>query len=235
MAYIAIEQNRDSLGQPEVLPQHEVKQLFEVAQNSVSGAVSLLRDFLGASPDIRLNCLSFLPVPVLLDRIRLYYQDNLGFHLRFAGDISGEIYTLFRQRDAFAIIERMNGARRKPGKPLDRMETAVLTEMVHILANSFWRVISEKAALNWWFSPPTRVNDPARSLAYSAKVFNLDQQLLHFEFVIPIGSIRFQYILLPSRGSVSKLLAGLAGSSAGPETPPAEAEAAAAAETENDA
>jgi chemotaxis protein CheY-P-specific phosphatase CheC len=209
MAYIAIEQNRDTIGQAVVLPQQELKELFEIAQAGATGAVASLRDFLGTSSDIQLNCLSFLPVSVLLDRIRLYYQDNLGFHLRFSGDISGEIYTLMRERDAFLIIERMLGAKRKSGKPLDRLEVSVLAEMIHIMANSFWRAMSEKTALNWWFSPPARVNDPARSLAYSAKVFNLDQLLIHFEFLIPGSGIRFQYVFLPSQNTLARLLEGL--------------------------
>lgn len=218
MAFIAIEQDQDSIREPLHLPPHEVRQLFEIAQTGATGSIGSLRDFLGTGAEIHLNCLSFLPIPVLLDRIRLFYRDNLGFHLRFSGDIAGEIYAFFGERDALALIERMLGQKRKPGKPLNRIEVSVLTEMVHIISNSFWRTMAERAALNWWFTPPVMVSDLSRSLAYSSKVYTLDHLLIHFEFLIPMPEIRFQYIILPSENTIEKLLSHLASA-------PAEADA----------
>jgi hypothetical protein len=50
------------------------------------------------------------------------------------------------------------------------------------------------------------VSDLSRSMAYSAKVYNLDSLLIHFEFIIPVSDIRFQYIILPGQNTIQKIL-----------------------------
>lgn len=209
MSNVVIEQNEASIREELYLPPLEVKHLYTVAQAGAASSINSLRDFLGMNVDIHLNCLTFLPFPILIDRIKLYYQNNIGFHLRFSGDITGEIYTFFRDQDALNLIERMMGQKRKPGRGLNRIETSVLSELVNIVSNTFWRALSEKTLLNWYFTPPTPVTDLNRSLIYSAKIYNLDNLLLHFEYIIPILEIRFQFIILPAKNTMNKILSKL--------------------------
>lgn len=209
MTNVVIEENEVSIRDDFYLPPLEVKHLYTIAQKGAANSINSLRDFLGMNVDIHLNCLSFLPLPVLIDRIKLYYQNHLGFHLRFSGDISGEIYTFFRETDAQHLIERMLGQKRKPGRRLNRVETSVISELVNIISNTFWRALSEKTMLNWYFTPPTPVADLNRSLIYSAKIYNLDKHLLHFEYIIPILEIRFQFIILPAKNTMNKILSKL--------------------------
>lgn len=209
MSNVVIEQNESSIREDFYLPPLEIKHLYAIAQNGAANSINSLRDFLGVNVDIHLNCLSFLPFPVLIDRIKQFYQNNIGFHLRLSGDITGEIFTFFREADAQSLIERMLGQKRKPGRRLNRVETSVLSELVNIISNAFWRALSEKTSLNWYFTPPAPVIDLNRSLVYSAKIYNLDNLLLHFEYIIPILEIRFQFIILPAKNTMNKILAKL--------------------------
>lgn len=209
MPNVVIEQNESSVREELYLPAQEIKQLYAIAQDGATGSINSLRDFLGMNADIHLNCLTFLPFSILIDRIKLFYQDNIGFHLRFSGDIAGEIYAFFREPDALTLIERMMGQKRKPGRGLNRVETSVISELVNIISNTFWRSLSEKASLNWYFTPPTPVSDLNRSLIYSAKIYNLDNLLLHLEYLIPILEIRFQFIILPTKNTMNKILTKL--------------------------
>ena len=209
MSNVVIEQNEASIRHEIYLPPQEIKHLYAIAQNGATDSINSLRDFLGMNVDIHLNCLGFLPFSILIDRIKLYYQNNIGFHLRFFGDIAGEIYTFFCEQDALNLIERMLGQKRKPGRGLNRVETSVLSELVNIISNTFWRALSEKTNLNWYFTPPAPVADLNRSLIYSAKIYNLDNLLLHFEYIIPLLEIRFQLIILPAKNTMNKILAKL--------------------------
>ena len=210
MTSIVIEQNESSIREQISLPPSEIEKLYEIAQTGAKESISSLREFLGAGADIHLNCLSFLPLPVLLDRIKLYYPNHLAFHMRFSGEISGEIYTFFREMDAGVLIDRMVGHKHlKHHKSFNRIEISVLSELVNILANSFWRAMTKEIRLNWWVTPPTRVNDLSRSLTYSAKVYTLDQFLIHFEYLVPLLEIRIQLIMLPSLNTINKLVAKL--------------------------
>ena len=209
MSNVVIEQNESSIREDFYLPPLEVKHLYAIAQNGAANSINSLRDFLGMNVDIHLNCLTFLPFPVLIDRIKMFYQNNIGFHLRFSGDITGEIFTFFREPDAQNLIERMLGQKRKPGRSLNRVETSVISELVNIISNTFWRALSEKTLLNWYFTPPTPVGDLNRSLIYSAKIYNLDNLLLHFEYIIPVLDIRFQFIILPAKNTMNKILSKL--------------------------
>lgn len=209
MSNVVIEQNESSIREEIHLPPQEIKQLYTIAQNGATSSINSLRDFLGINVDIHINCLTFLPFSILIDRIKLFYQNSIGFHLRFSGDITGEIYTFFREQDAQNLIERMLGQKRKPGRSLNRVETSVISELVNIISNTFWRALSEKTSLNWYFTPPTPVSDLNRSLIYSAKIYNLDNLLLHFEYIIPILEIRFQFIILPAKHTMNKILSEL--------------------------
>lgn len=207
---VAIEQDESTVQNQICLLPQEIEKLYEVAQMGASGALNSLRDFLGTPTDIHLNCLSFMPLPILIDRIRLYYPEHVAFHLRFAGEISGEIYTFFQEKDALALIQEMMGTRRlKNNKSLNRIEVSVLTELVNILSNSFWRSLTEKAALNWWFTPPSRISNLERVLNYSAKVYNLDHLLVHYEYLIINLEIRVQLIMLPTKSTMKKILTKL--------------------------
>ena len=207
MSYIAIEQNEATLQSGINLPPQEIAMLYQIAQTGASGSVIGLRDFLGANASIHLNCLSFLPLPIMIERIKMFYPNHLAFHLRFFGEISGELYVLFRDEDVTALIGRIMGQQRrlKLVKRLNRIELSVLAELVNILANSFWRVLTEETSLNWWINPPTHLNDLAKTLTYSAKVYNIDQLLLHLEFLIMFSEIRIQFIMLPSQNTISKI------------------------------
>ncbi len=209
MPNVVIEQNEASIRDEFYLPPQEIKNLYKIAQNGATCSIGSLRDFLGMNVDIHLNCLTFLPFSILVDRIKLFYQNNIGFHLRFSGDISGEIYAFFRQQDALHLVERMLGQKRKPTRSLNRVETSVISELVNIISNTFWRALSEKTSLNWYFTPPTPVSDLNRSLIYSSKIYNLDNLLIHFEYIIPILEIRFQFIILPARNTINKILSEL--------------------------
>jgi chemotaxis protein CheY-P-specific phosphatase CheC len=209
MPYIAIEHDLDAVPEPLDLPSHQVKQLFDIAQAGAVGSVGSLRDFLGTAADIHLNYLAFIPVSVLLERIRQQHRNALGFQMRFSGDISGEIFTFFKEQEAFSLVEKMLGTKRRSHQPLNPLELSVLAELVNIISNSFWRVMADQADLNWWFSPPTRLRDPNRTLTYSAKVRNYDHLIIHFEFLIPSFNLRFQYIILPTHNSIHKLLHSL--------------------------
>lgn len=210
MPQVAIEQDESTIHDQIYLLPQEIEKLYEVAQTGASRSVSSLREFLGINTEIHLNYLSFLSLPILLDRIKLYYPNHLGFHLRFSGEISGEIYTFFQEQDALTLIQQMMGNKRtKSNKALNRIEVSVLSELVNILSNSFWRALTEKALINWWITPPTRINDLARSLTYSAKVYTLDHLLAHFEFIIPMMEIRIQLVMLPTQNTMKKLLSKL--------------------------
>lgn len=207
MAYFALEKDELTINDQFFLPPQEVARLFEIAQTGASGSVHSLRDFLGLTGEIQVNCLSFLPFHVLLDRIALYYQNHIGFHLRFSGEISGEIYTFFRDQHALMIIERMLGRKRKKswGK-LNRIEISVLSELANIISNSFWRSLAEQATLNWWITPPVYVTDLCRSISNSAKVHALEPMLIHFEYLVPSLGLRTQMVLLPNQHTLKKIL-----------------------------
>lgn len=207
---VAIEQDESTVhNQIYLLPQ-EIEKLYEAAQTGATDALNSLRDFLGIQTDIHLNCLSFMPLPILIDRIRLYYPEHVAFHLRFAGEISGEIYTFFQEKDALALMHQLMGTRRlKNSKIMNRVEVSVLTELVNIISNSFWRSLTEKATLNWWFTPPCRISNLERVLNYSAKVYNLDHLLVHYEYLIINLEIRIQLIMLPTKSTMKKILTKL--------------------------
>jgi chemotaxis protein CheY-P-specific phosphatase CheC len=210
MLNIAIEQDESSIHEDIYLPPSEVKMLYEIAQKGASESINSLRDFLGTTNDIHLNCLSFLPLPIMIERIKLFYPNHLGFHIRFSGEISGEIFTFFREEDAIFLVDKITGHRRlKSLKNINRVEISVLAELVNILSNSFWRTLTEKTAFNWWFTPPTRVNDLSRALSYSAKVYTLDHLLIHFEYLIPNLEIRIQLLMLPTQHTMKKILGKL--------------------------
>jgi chemotaxis protein CheY-P-specific phosphatase CheC len=210
MLNIAIEQNETSIQEEIFLPPQEIKKLYEAAQKGAAESINSLRDFLGPTNDIHLNCLSFLPLSVMVDRIKIFYPNHLGYHLRFSGEISGEIYTFFRETDALFLVEKITGQKRlKNLKNINRVEISVLAELVNILANAFWRTLTEKTAFNWWFTPPTRVNELSKALSYSAKIYTLDNLLIHFEYLIPNLEIRIQSLMLPTQHTIQKLLTKL--------------------------
>lgn len=207
MPYIAIEQDESSIHDQICLLPQEMEKLYEVAQKGAASSVNSLRDFLGTSTDIHLNCLSFLPLPILIDRIKMFFPNHLAFHLRFSGEIAGEIYTFFQEQDALVLIQKMMGNKRL--KSINRVEVSVLTELVNILANSFWRALTEQAQLKWWITPPSRVNELGRALTYSSKVYTLDHLLIHLEYLIPMLEIRIQFTMLPTKSTIKKILAKL--------------------------
>ncbi len=207
MLNIAIEQNEASIQENYFLPPQEIKKLYEVAQRGAAESVNSLRDFLGSYNDIHLNCLSFLPLTMMIDRIKMFYSNHLGYHMRFSGEISGEIYTFFRESDAIFFVDKINGHRKiKNLGDINRVEISFLAELVNILSNAFWRGLTEKTSLKWWFTPPTRVNELDRSLAYSAKVYAIDSLLIHFEYLIPNLEIRIQMVMMPTENTLQKIL-----------------------------
>lgn len=210
MLNIAIEQNEASIQEEILLPPQEIKKLYEIAQKGAAESINSLRDFLGTTNDIHLNCLSFLPLPVMIERIKLFYPNPLGYHIRFSGEISGEIFTFFRENDAIFLVDKITGHKRlKTIKDINRVEISVLAELVNILSNAFWRTLTEKTSFNWWFTPPTRVNELSKALSYSAKIYTLDNLLIHFEYLIPNLEIRIQLLMLPTRHTIQKLLTKL--------------------------
>jgi chemotaxis protein CheY-P-specific phosphatase CheC len=210
MLNIAIEQNEATIQEDFFLQPQEIKKLYEIAQKGAAKSVSSLRDFLGGNNDIHLNCLSFLPLPIMIERIKLFYPNHLGYHIRFSGEISGEIFTFFRESDAIYLVDKINGHRHlKTLKNINRIEISFLGELVNILSNAFWRTLTEKTAFNWWFTPPTRVNDLNRALSYSAKIYTLDNLLIHFEYLIPNLEIRIQLLMMPTQHTMKKLLTKL--------------------------
>lgn len=206
MQNVAIEQGDPNVQNELCPPPQEIKKLYEIAQNGANASINSLRQFLGNNIDINLNCLSFLTLPILADRINLFYQNHLGFHLRFTGEITGEIYTFFAEQDASLLIEKMLGHKRfKYRNRFNRIEISVLTELVNIISNSFWRALSDKTAMNWSISPPTQINDLSRSLFYSTKVYVVDYFLIHFEYLIPMLDVRIQFIVLPTQQTLKKI------------------------------
>ncbi|MGE5581176.1 MAG: chemotaxis protein CheC [Bacillota bacterium] len=210
MVNIAIEQNESSIHEEIFLPPSEIQKLYEIAQTGAMQSLHPLREFLGVNTDIHLNCLSFLPLPLMIDRLKMFYPNHFGFHQRFAGEIAGEIYTFFREEDAAFLVTKITGQRRpKHLKGINRVEVSVLAELINIISNSFWRSLTEKTAFNWWFTPPTRINDLCRTLTYSAKIYALDYLLIHFEYLIPNFEIRLQFLMLPTQNTIKKILAKL--------------------------
>lgn len=207
---VAIEQDEFTIHNQISLLPHEIEKLYEAAQVGASSSLNSLRDFLGIQADIHLNCLSFITLPILVDRIKLYYQEPVSFHLRFSGEISGEIYAFFQEKDAWTLIQQVMGNKKfKAGKVLSRVEISVLTELINILSNSFWRSLTEKASLNWWFTPPTRITDLERVLTYSSKVCHLDHMLVQYEYLIQTLDIRVQLVMLPTKSTMKKILSKL--------------------------
>lgn len=207
---VAIEQNESTINNQICLLPQEIEKLYAAAQMGASGAMNALRDYIGIETDIHLNCLSFMPLPSLVDHIRRYYPDHIAFHLRSAGEINGEIYTFFQEKDAMTLIRHMLGPRwLKNNKILNRMEISVLTELVNILSNSFWCSLTEKTSLNWWFTPPAQISNMERVLNYSAKVYLLDHSLMHYEYLIRALGIRVQFIMLPTNSTMKKILSRL--------------------------
>lgn len=191
-------------------PAHEINKFYELAQTGANYAIHSLRQFLGTGIDINLNCLSVLTLPVLIDRMNLFYQQHLGFHLRFSGEITGEIYTFFAPDDAEHLIEKMLGSRRfKYSKNFNHLEISALSELVNILTNSFWRVLTDKTAINWFISPPTLMGNLSRSLFYSSKIHTIDYFLIHLEYILPLLGVRIQFILLPTRQTLQKIFSRL--------------------------
>lgn len=210
MQNVAIEQGEPGI-RNELSPQsQEIKDLYEIAQNGATASINSLCQFLGSNVDINVNCLSFLTLPILADRINQFYHNHLGFHLRFTGEITGEIYTFFAESDAIVLIEKMLGHKRfKYRKRYNRIEISVLTELVNILSNSFWRALTDKTAMNWSISPPTQISDLSRSLFYSTKVYVVDYFLVHFEYLIPALDVRIQFIVLPTQQTLKKIFSRL--------------------------
>lgn len=210
MQNIAIEQSEPVEQEHLYPPSQELKRLYEIAQNGASASLNSLRQFLGSDVDINLNCLSLLTLPVLIDRISLFYQNHLGFHLRYTGEITGEIYTFFAERDAKILIDKMLGHKRfKYGKRFNRIEISVLNELVNIVSNAFWRALTDKTGMNWYLAPPTLINDLSRSLFYSSKIYSVDFFLVHFEYVIPVLDVRIQFIVLPTQQTLRKIFSKL--------------------------
>jgi chemotaxis protein CheY-P-specific phosphatase CheC len=210
MANIVIEQNESSIQEEIFLPPQEIKRLYEIIQKGASESIHSLRDFLGTTNEIHLNCLSFLPLAVMIERIKLFYPEHLAYHLGFSGEISGEIFTFFRESDAIYLVTKITGDKHLKGlQNFNRVDISILSELVNILSNSFWRSLTEQAAFNWWFTPPTRVSELCRSLTYSAKVYALDNLIIHFEYLIPGLDLRIQLLMLPSQNTIRKLLTKL--------------------------
>lgn len=227
MAYVAIEQNESTIGEDYLLPTKEIGQLYLIAQVGAKGSLNSLRDFLGVNSDILVNCLSILPTPILIERIFLYYQNHIGFHLRFSGEISGEIYTFLREEHALAIIEKLLGQKLNQRRRMikdsrehhkfNRIEISVLAELVNIITNSFWRALSEKTTFNWWITPPVHVSDLNRSVAYTSKIHALEPMVIHLEYLIPILEIRVQFIILPTENTLKRIIGKLGLSNYGSE------------------
>jgi chemotaxis protein CheY-P-specific phosphatase CheC len=212
MSNVAIEHIGSTIHDHIYLPPQEIERLYEAAQIGASGSISSLRQFLGINTDIKLNCLSFLSLPVLIDRINRFYHEHLGFHIRFSGDITGEIFTFFGLNDALVIIDQITGRRRRLFRPkqLNKIETSVLAELVNIISNSFWRALTEKTAINWWISPPAKVNDLERSLFYTTKIYSVDSLMVQIEYLIPALQIRIYFVILPTQYTLKKILTRLA-------------------------
>lgn len=211
MPNVAIEHIGSTINDHLYLPPHEIEKLYEAAQIGANGAISSLRQFLGANTEITLNCLSFLSLPILIDRVNLYHRNHLGFHIRFSGDITGEIFTFFGEKDALTIIEQILGRRRFfARKRLNKIEVSVLSELVNIISNSFWRVLTERTSINWWISPPAKVNDLSRSLFYTTKVYSVDNLMVQIEYFIPVMEIRIHFVILPTQFTLKKILSRLA-------------------------
>ena len=212
MSNVAIEHIGSTIHEHICLLPHEIERLYEAAQIGASGSISSLRQFLGTTTDIKLNCLSFLSLPILIDRINLFYRNHIGFHIRFSGDITGEIFTFFGQNDALKIIDQIMGQRRRLFRPkqLNKIEISVLAELVNIISNSFWRALTETTTINWWISPPSKVNDLERSLFYTAKIYSVDSLMVQIEYLIPAMNIRVNFVILPTQFTLKKILSNLA-------------------------
>lgn len=207
---VAIEQNELTNYNQICLSPQEIEKLYAAAQMGAFGAMNALRDFIGIQTNIHLNGLSFMPLPALIDHIRRYYSDHIAFHLRSAGEINGEIYTFFQEKDALTLIRNMLGPRSpKNNKFLNPMEISVLTELVIMLSNSFWCSLTEKTSFNWWFTPPVRISNMERVLHYAVKIYLLDHSLMHYEYLIEALGIRVQFIMLPTNSTMKKILAKL--------------------------
>jgi chemotaxis protein CheY-P-specific phosphatase CheC len=210
MLNIVIEQNETTIREEPYLSPGEIRKLFDLAQNGATGSANSLQDLFRTNTDIYLNCLSFLPLPILLDRVNLFYPNHLGFHLRFSGEISGGIYIFFREQDAQDLIEPIaEDKKSKSDRGFTKIETSVLSDFVNILANSMWKGLIEKTALNCWFTPPVLVSNLSRSLSYSAKVYTLDHLMVHLEYLIPAIAGRVQLVMLPNQNTWQTILTKL--------------------------
>ena len=211
MANVAIEHIGPTIREHLYLPPQEIEMLYEAAQVGADGAIGSLRQFLGIDTEIRLNCLSFLSLPILYDRINLYYPNSVGFHIRFSGDVTGELFTFFTAKTARTILNQVIKRRRLLRRSqLNKVEISALSELVNIISNSFWRVITEKSSLNWWISPPAKVNDLAKSLYYTCKVYSVDSLMIQIEYFIPDLDARIQFVILPTQYTLKKILLQLA-------------------------
>lgn len=211
MLNIAIEQNEITIKeQAYLLSPPEITRFYEVAQAGVIEFSDSLKDFFGENTEFLLNCLSFLPLPVLVDRVNLYHSQHLGFHQRFSGEIAGGIYTYIREKDALVLIDRITDAKKfKTEKGLNKIEFSLIAEFLNILANSLWKAITDKTALSWWLTPPILVNSLSRSLAYSARVYTLDYLQVHLEFLMPATATRVYLIILPNQNTLKVILSKL--------------------------
>lgn len=215
MLNIAIEQNEISLQEAYPFSAWQMGPLFQIAQNGAAGSTHSLRDFLRIHSEIRVNCLSILPLSILIERVHLYYRNHIGFHLRFSGEIHGEIFALLREDHALMLLERAlgpksNDKRHPETDKLNPLEVTMLAELIQMISNSFRQELTEKTLFNWWITQPLRVSDVDHSLTYAAKIFNLDHHVIHLEYLIPILELRIQFLLLPAASMLPKILARLA-------------------------
>jgi chemotaxis protein CheY-P-specific phosphatase CheC len=207
MANVAIEYSGPSIREHLYLPPQEIEILYEAAQIGADGAIGSLQQFLGINTEIRLNCLSFLSLPILQDRLNLFYPNSVGYHIRFSGDVTGELFTFFSEKTAWTILDRVITRRWSLGRrQMNKIEISALSELVNIISNSFWRVITEKSSLNWWISPPAKVNDLAKSVYYTCKVYSVDSLMIQIEYFIPDLNARIQFVILPTQYTLKKIL-----------------------------
>lgn len=196
---------------PQILAPSKFNEFHNIAQRGALNSLQSLERFLGFNIQTHINSLSFLPISLMTDRLNLFYSNSIGFHLRFSGDINGEIYTFFSEKDARSLIKHFLGCTMlKRGRRFNRIELSVLNELSNIVGNSFWQTFGNQSTLRWNAAPPVLVRNITSCLFYSSRIYSFDAGLLHVEFSVPDLKTRIQLLLLPTAQTLDNLISAQA-------------------------
>ncbi|MFW5962024.1 MAG: chemotaxis protein CheC [bacterium] len=196
----------------ETLNSQHIDALKEISNIGAGNAVTALSQFLDCRIEMTVPSIEILPLEEIPDVTGGAEEVVLAILLKVIGDAPGNILFIFSQKGATDFLQDVL-KRKVIVEDLQEIEKSALKELGNILAGAYLSALNRITNFNLIQTVPEFAYDMAgaiiSSITISTCIENDYALLLETQFTSNGKNIEGYFFLIPSPGSLNKLLSGL--------------------------